>query len=171
LTPLIPREEFILFNKNKYGLPLPIWIACEVWDFGTLSTLFSGMKEDDQDIIASKYNVRNGRSLEKWLRSLNYLRNVCAHHSRLWNRNIIDQPSLKTEEHLSWVNRFSGDNHALARPFILLCIANHLLGAINPNSSWWARLENLLLNEFPDVEHLNLNLRGMGVIDDWQKLF
>jgi abortive infection bacteriophage resistance protein len=37
------KEEFILHNKSKYGLPLPIWIACEVWDFGTLSTLFGGM--------------------------------------------------------------------------------------------------------------------------------
>ena len=38
------REEFVRHNRTKYGLPLAIWVACEVWDFGTLSTLFNGLR-------------------------------------------------------------------------------------------------------------------------------
>lgn len=32
------KEEFVRHSVAKYGLPLAIWVACEVWDFGTLST-------------------------------------------------------------------------------------------------------------------------------------
>lgn len=88
------KEEFVRHNKSKYGLPLAIWVACEVWDFGTMSTLFGGMREAEQDAIARQYGVNNGRIFATWLRSLNYLRNVCAHHGRLWNRNIVEQPRL-----------------------------------------------------------------------------
>ncbi|MFA1626343.1 Abi family protein [Rhizobium mongolense] len=97
------KEEFISHNRGKYGLPVPIWVSCEVWDFGTMSTLYAGMREGDQDAIAKKYGLSNGRVFASWLRSLNYLRNVSAHHSRLWNRNIIDQPKLPSEKEASFV--------------------------------------------------------------------
>lgn len=98
------REEFIRHNKQKYGLPLAIWVACEVWDFGTMSQLYDGMRERDQDAISAKYGICSGRVFATWLRSLSYLRNVCAHHSRLWNRNIIDQPRLPPAEDVGWLH-------------------------------------------------------------------
>eukprot|EP00659_Diplonema_papillatum_P000386 gene386-550_t len=69
------NEDFIRHNKEKYGLPLAVWVACEVWDFGTLSTLYAGMTEADQDAISQEYGISNGRVFASWLRSLNYLRN------------------------------------------------------------------------------------------------
>ncbi|USD67540.1 Abi family protein [Vibrio sp. SCSIO 43136] len=167
------REKFIEHNKKKHGLPLPIWIACEVWDFGALSLLYSGMKEQDQDIIASKFGMSNGRVLAKWLRSLNYLRNVCAHHSRLWNRNIIDQPNLPASTEVPWVSHFEGkgSDRLRARPFMLFCIVKHLMDNINPNSTWWMRLTDLMINEFPDMTHIGLDLNSMGVVERWQSLF
>ncbi|POZ50028.1 Abi family protein [Methylovulum psychrotolerans] len=162
------KEDFIKHNKTKYGFPLPIWVVCEIWDFGTLSTLFAGMKEADQDAIASKYGASNGRIFASWLRSLNYLRNVCAHHSRLWNRNIVDQPKLPHAGEVSWIDHCQGNTHSLARPFLLLCIAKYLLTIINPSSEWGKRLKSLLL-EFPDLRHLELNLAGMGAIEGWEQ--
>ncbi len=162
------KEEFIRHNKAKYGLPLAIWVACEVWDFGTLSTLFNGLVEADQDAISSKYRVNNGRIFASWLRSLNYLRNVCAHHSRLWNRNIVDQPRLPPLGEISLLNVFYDDAHGKARPFLLFCIARHLLSIINPKSSWGERFKALLL-EFPDLDHLGLNLKGMGAPEEWRE--
>lgn len=160
------KEEFVWHNRTKYGLPLAIWVACEVWDFGTLSTLFNGMREAEQDAIASQYGVSNGRVFATWLRSLNYLRNVCAHHSRLWNRNIVDQPRLPSSAELAWVTPFEADTHAQARCFLLLKIALHLLRMVNPRSNWPDRMK-AHLRAFPDLSHLGLNLAGMGVPDDW----
>jgi abortive infection bacteriophage resistance protein len=162
------KEEFIKHHKTKYGLPLPIWVVCEIWDFGTLSTLFAGMTKAGQDRISSKYGVSDGQVLASWLRSLNYLRNVCAHHSRLWNRNIVDQPKLPRNGEVSWTDPFIGNSHGLARPFLLLCISKYLLTAINPSSTWGERLKQLLM-DFPDLQHLGLNLKGMGAIDNWEE--
>jgi abortive infection bacteriophage resistance protein len=160
------REKFIEHAKQKYGLPVPIWVACEVWDFGALSTLFSGMRETEQDQIAAKYGVRNGRVFASWLRSLSFLRNVCAHHSRLWNRNVADQPKLPSSDELAWIAPFVGNNHALARSFLLMCMVRHLLLVIHPTSGWPLRLREHLMN-FPDLSHLNISLAGMGAIEGW----
>ncbi len=133
-----------------------------------MSTLFGGMKGADQDTISRKYGVANGRTFATWLRSLNYLRNVCAHHSRLWNRNIIDQPKLSAPGESGFIDRFRGNPQLQARPFLLLCMLQHLLTTVNPASSWWQRLTDHL-NSFPDLEHLGLNLKGMGVVDGWDE--
>ena len=161
------KEEFIVHYKKKYGLPVAIWVACEVWDFGCLSTLFTGLKQVDQDKIASRYGIANGRTLASWIRSLNYLRNICAHHSRLWNRNIVDQPKLPTAQELPWVANFSQGSHELARPFLLFCIAQQFLTIINPTSSWWQRLKQLI-SEFPALDHIGLNTKGLGIPVDWE---
>jgi len=162
------KEVFIHHNKEKYGLPVAIWVACEVWDFGTMSTLFAGMKQEDQDAIAGKYGVGNGRVFASWLRSLNYIRNVCAHHSRLWNRNVIDKPRLPSEGELSWMDTFRNDEHGKARPFLVFCIVLFLLQRINPSSSWGERMKIFLL-DFPDLSHLELNLQGMGAPEGWEE--
>ncbi|XEI32720.1 Abi family protein [Aeromonas veronii] len=162
------KEEFVKHNKVKYGLPLPIWVACEVWDFGTMSTLYAGMRETEQDQIAAAYGVANGRVFATWLRSLNYLRNVCAHHSRLWNRNITEQPKLPHAANLPWVASYTNNHHAQARCFLLLRICRHLMAYINPNSSWPQRMRDHL-NAFPDLAHLGLDLSGMGAPANWQQ--
>lgn len=84
------KEPFVAHYLNNYQT-LPIWVAIEIWDFGAFSKLFSGMKIADQNQIASKYGVLNGQEFAGWLRGLNFVRNVCAHHSRLWNINILER--------------------------------------------------------------------------------
>lgn len=163
------KEEFIKHNKATYGLPLPIWVACEVWDFGCMSTLFSGMKKNDQDSISQKYNINDGQIFASWLRSLNYLRNVCAHHARLWNRNIIDQPKMPSATpQISWVSIF--DEKHKSRCFLLLCLCRHLLETINPSSSWSQRTKEHLKN-FPDLGHIGLDLYGMGAPQNWENIW
>lgn len=163
------KEEFISHNRTRYGLPIPIWVSCEVWDFGTMSMMFAGMRERDQDIISRKYGISNGRVFASWLRSLNYLRNVCAHHSRLWNRNIVDQPKLPSEKEASFVKAFKGDERLISRPFLLFCITQHLMKKINPTSTWQSRVRHLLENDFPDLAHIDLNLASMGVDTQWKR--
>ncbi len=162
------RHDGVDHHKVKYGLPLPIWVACEVWDFGCMSTLFGGMEETDQDAIARRYGISNGRVFASWIRSLNYLRNVCAHHSRLWNRNIVDQPKLPPISEAPELAAFHGNQHLQARAFLLLCICQHLMNRINPMSSWGHRLKRLLDEEFPMLCPLGLNLAGMGVDEGWR---
>lgn len=163
------RETFMVHNKAKYGLPLAIWVACEVWDFGCMSTLFAGLKSADQDAIAQTYGVADGRVFESWLRSLNYLRNVCAHHSRLWNRNVVEEPKLPALAAIPALDAFIADAAKRTRPFLLLCICQHLMRVINPSSTWGSRLKKHLSEEFPDLTHIGITLHGMGVDEGWKQ--
>lgn len=163
------KEEFVVHNRAKTGLPLAIWIACEVWDFGTLSAIFGGMKEDDQDEVSAKYGISNGRVFASWLQSLNYVRNICAHHSRLWNRNIERSPKLPGDNELPWVSSFPANGHARTRCFLQVTMLSHMVKQLNPNSSWNERMKILLLG-FPDLEHVGLNLAGMGAPEEWKDL-
>ena len=130
--------------------------------------MFSGLLSQDQDAIAQAYGVADGRVFASWLRSLNYLRNVCAHHSRLWNRNMVDQPRLPQPGTVAALDAFRRSNQAqlVARPFVLLCICQHLMRQINPRSSWGQRATSLL-ESFPALSHLGLTLQGMGLAAPW----
>lgn len=161
------KENFVKHNKDKYGLPLAVWVACEVWDFGCLSKLYAGLVEKDQDLIAERYGVSNGRVFASWLRSLNYLRNVCAHHSRLWNRNIIDQPKTSGTQSTSWEDNVQDKS----RCFYTLLVTQHLLSYINPTSTWGERIETLILEEFPNLDKVGLGLQSMGMPENWQDVW
>jgi abortive infection bacteriophage resistance protein len=130
------KEDFSKHFKEKYPHDLPpIWVAVELWDFGTLSHFFSGMTVVDRDSIAHRYGLPDGNTLAGWLRNLNDVRNFCAHHSRLWNRSmpfIPPWPPLGSVPQLDHVT-----NHA--RFYASAAILRHLLLTINPSSTWSTR--------------------------------
>ena len=99
---------------------------------------------------------------------MNYLRNVCAHHSRLWNRNVVEEPKLPPLGALPALDAFVNDSALRTRPFLLLCICQHLMQVINPSSGWGSRLKQHL-QAFPDVAHLGITLQGMGVDAGWDQ--
>ncbi|WP_397596992.1 Abi family protein [Silanimonas sp.] len=162
------KEEFVRHHRQRYGLPMAVWVACELWDFGALSTLYGGLRQAEQDAIAQRYGIDDGRVFASWLRCLNYLRNVCAHHSRLWNRNMVDQPKLPPVSNTPWLRHFKDNSHALARCYLPLCLTRALLRTIHPQSTWASRVE-AQLGAFPSVGHLGLDLGGMGAPPDWSQ--
>jgi abortive infection bacteriophage resistance protein len=90
------------------------------------------------------------------LRSLNFIRNVAAHHSRLWNSNVVElSPRPK-----GWPAAL---NHT--RPFFYFCLMQQLMREICPNSSWGRRLKSLLEQEFPAA----FSLAEFGVYPDWEE--
>lgn len=152
------REPFIAHHKNKYDGRLPVWVAIEVWDFGLLSRLFDGLQFKDKNQIAEKYGLPDGDTMAKWLRSLNFIRNVSAHHSRLWNINVLELspcpdnwPAIKN-----------------TKPFLYFAIMAQLMGVICPNSTWLSRLMELL-QSCPESRNGILTLDDFGVIKDWEQ--
>jgi len=152
-TPLVSH------HLEKYGC-LPIWVAIEVWDFGMLSSLYAGMKHNDKMRIARKYGVADGNVFAKYLRSLNFLRNVSAHHSRLWNVNVVDRSPLPQEQHWQQLNN--------ARPFFYFCLMQMFLRVICPTSTWGERLNALIEEEFPAVENGAIKGGDFGLTEDWR---
>ncbi len=153
------KEPFVVHHQQQYGA-MPIWAAIEVWDFGLLSKLFSGMQYADQQAIASLYGAADGQTFAKWLRSLNFIRNVSAHHSRLWNINVLELSPVPA----SWPVRINN-----ARPFLYFCLMQQLLKVICPNSSWGQRFKNLLSDDFPAVSNQTISLAELGVFVGWEE--
>lgn len=151
------KEPFVQHHIAQYGA-LPIWAAVEVWDFGLLSKLFAGMKHADQAHIAAAYGVDSGQVFAQWLRSLNFIRNVAAHHSRLWNINVVERSAVPP----SWPDAL--DN---ARPFFYFCLMRRLLDVICPRSQWARRLADLLVTDFPAEKNPGLSLEDFGAFSGW----
>lgn len=167
------KEDFVEHYKAKHGPDLPIWVAVETWDFGALSQLFAMMKVKHQTQIAMKYGVADWEAFQSWLRSLNYLRNICAHHSRLWNRNIIDQPSLPETGALEWLDKLRASNFSdeelISRPFLLIAICRHMLLQLKPSSLWHQRVKEHI-EEFPVVaSDYKISFEAMGAPDGWDE--
>ena len=150
------REPFIAHHNKKYGGRVPVWAAIEVWDFGLLSRLFEGMQFHDKNLIAKKYGLDEGATLSKWLRSLNFIRNVSAHHSRLWNINVLESSPLPPR----WPDMKNN------KPYMYFAMMSHLLAVICPNSTWSQRLIDLL-NDCPDSKNGVLTLNDFGVCPGW----
>jgi abortive infection bacteriophage resistance protein len=151
------KQPFVQHHLQHYGA-LPIWAAVEVWDFGLLSKLFAGMQFDDQAQIAAIYGAPSGQAFAQWLRSLNFIRNVAAHHSRLWNINVVERSGVPP----GWPAEL--DN---ARPFFYFSLMQHLLGVICPRSSWGQRLADLLATDFPAATNPGLALEDFGAFEGW----
>lgn len=81
------REEGVA--RADYS-KLPVWSAVEAWSFGTLSkTIERGAGGDLAGAVAASVNILKGGFAYR-VRALVYLRNRCAHHSRLWHHSVLD---------------------------------------------------------------------------------
>ena len=87
-------EDFVKHYNRDYNGHLPVWVVTEVLEFGQLVTLLSLAPFEQRRQIADKYMVR-GDELESWIRTANFVRNICAHHARLWNRQLVIRPLVK----------------------------------------------------------------------------
>lgn len=153
------KLEFIAHHNQYYGGRLPIWVATEIMDFGSLSKLYAGMKLKDKDKIARKYRLPSGKNLETQLHAFNIIRNISAHHGRLWNRNAISRVSLKglNDSNLQKLS----PNHM----FLYFCLIKRMLNTICPRSTWGKRFIELI-EEFPHPANKAISLNQFGLIKD-----
>jgi abortive infection bacteriophage resistance protein len=135
-------ELFVIHFQNTYAeFPdLPIWMATEVMSFGALSKMAHGMLRQDQKVIAQRYRVQPSDVLTNWMHHLVYIRNLCAHHSRLWDRIWTIKPTLPAA--FAWKPpKLPGNN----RLFVTLLVLSYLLKSCSSmaafRASWRQRVE------------------------------
>jgi len=90
------RETFIQYYFSTYPTPAlpPSWMIAEVLSIGTWSTIYSNLKKfHDKKTICEPYPL-SPQTMHSWLHVIAYLRNLCAHHSRLWNRCFTISPEV-----------------------------------------------------------------------------
>lgn len=162
------KEEFANHFRRKYpSSKMPIWIAVELLDFGPLSIFLSGMRWNDGSMVAQKHQVPRADLCASWVRALCGVRNVCAHHARLWNKPLVDQPQLPRGGEIPLLDHLAGSPHANRRLYAACAIARYLLRVVNPRTKWPTRLREHL-KAFPQSPHVSPKAMGFPV--DWDQL-
>ena len=150
---LIRREErrssetFVGHYRTKYTSEahLPFWMATELISFGALSKMYAHLRIRLRKQIAQEFNQPAPVFLS-WLHALTAVRNTCAHHGRLWNRELAVKPELPN----AWKAQGLDNN----RPYIIALIVQTLLSEVSPDSQWKERLK-AHFNAYPSVDLAN----------------
>jgi abortive infection bacteriophage resistance protein len=156
------RERFVQHFWKEYGDShdhLPVWMVTEVMSFGSVLSFFRNSSNKVKTAVASAFGMPH-KVFDSWLLTLNTVRNICAHHARLWNRELGTNPIIpRLRDYPDWHTPVKVENK---RVFAVLTICRHCLREVAPQSKWMNRLESLL-DEFPTVPK-----QYMGFPPNWK---
>lgn len=138
-------ETFIDHYKSKYSNPNepPCWMSLEVSSFGLLSLMFRNLRMGtEKKAITKYYGLPHYAILENWMHAFSNIRNICAHHGRLWNRRLTAHIKLPNRPH----NLFIDNTDVLPyKIYSALCCMKYILDIISPNHTFAARLKDLMV--------------------------
>ncbi|MFS2152169.1 Abi family protein [Rhizobium sp. Rhizsp42] len=155
------KDTFIVHYLEKYDEPRhpPIWMIAEVISLGQLSKWYSNLKlRSDRQAIAKPYQI-DEKVLISLTHHLTYIRNICAHHGRLWNKQFtvtMMMPNSPPPLQLA-INPASE-----RRIYNTLAALGYLMGIIAPATTWRQQLVELI-DSCPLAEET-----VMGFPPDWR---
>ncbi|MES2376822.1 MAG: Abi family protein [Bacteroidota bacterium] len=165
------KEDFIASFKVKYTDPLPpSWIILEVSSFGVLSSLYQNLKPGRAKREISRHFGLDNTTFESWIHCIVYIRNVCAHHSRLWNKALRIAPVIPKKPQKPWLGVFHTTNSITGsvkninnRTYYVLSIIIYLSKIVNPKTTFKNKFIDLL------TKYPNVDTTAMGFPDTWQQ--
>jgi len=157
-------ETFVIHYRSRYTEPFlpPIWAVVETMSLGTLSRWVSNTRDNEvKKEIMQNLQLPTVEILEKVLHTFTPMRNVCAHHGRLWNRRFaMSLPDIKRLR--DRMVQPEAPHHQAHYLFNYLVVIEYLMSVINPRGSWKRRLVELL-DSVGDAER-----QAMGFPPDWK---
>jgi abortive infection bacteriophage resistance protein len=130
--------------------------------FGCLSKMVSGMDKSDQKLIATRYSIQSS-VLKSWMHHFVYIRNLCAHHSRLWDRSWTIKPELPAGKY--WQKPHLLGSRKLFATLLVLRTLMRFMPAISEFASEWrTRVEGHIAVPPPTEKPLET----MGLPEDWK---
>lgn len=155
-------EVFIKHYFRKYTSPPnpPAWMSLEVTSMGLLSKIYENLKINaEKKAVAAHFGLGHPFVLESWMHSFSNVRNICAHHGRLWNRILAQPPKIPKHTRFAWLQTPNPDIHKL---FVHLSSILYILNIISPGHHWKANFKKLL------AEHPAIQTADMGFPLTWQ---
>lgn len=146
------HEIFLKHFKLKYRSDQypPSIMALEVASFGTLSKLFRNLKMCNAKKMVGKVFGVNTYILESWMQSTAYVRNIVAHHGRVWNRKLTMRPKLINNVPKKYVWLPTNDIAPNKLYAFCACLI-YLKRIINPGTTFGNRLKKLI-QKYPVVD-------------------
>ena len=144
-------------NTNHFP---PSWIMLEITTFGTMSILYSNLNSGRCKRQIAKYFGVADTVMVSWLHAMTYIRNVCAHHSRLWNRTLGISPIMPRRTANPFVSLpAKGTRHV----YFILAIIQYWLNIVNPSNTFKTKIM-ALLSKYPAID-----ISAMGFPSNWEK--
>ena len=149
------KEQFIKEHFKKYSddsYP-PSWKLLEITSFGLLSRLYGNISPSikEKKAIARSVGLPNHEFLESWLKSISFIRNICAHHSRLWDKKL-STPLIPHNLKGKWLSKINLTNLKRDGLYINLCCIKYLVDNINPKNNFGSEILGLLENYKHDAD-------------------
>lgn len=151
------KEPLVKHHIRKYKSHFPTWAIVELLSFGMISRMYSNLNTADQKIIAREGFKTNNVLLESWVINFAYIRNICAHYGRLYNKRLDINPKLHS--------KYSKDNLDPTRIFVSILAIKEL----TVNGSEWTEFKSQL--ELLIDEYINdIDLRLIGFPQNWREI-
>jgi len=158
-----PQESYLRSFKLKYTAEThpPSNMALETLTMGKLVRLYKALKDNDEKkLIARDFNLPPTH-LTTWFVYLTNVRNVCAHHSRLWNKKVTaDRPQIPTRERFKFHGTITPDFNTTM--YGIISMINRLLLSFNNPNNFTAKIEGL-------IEAHSIDTSLMGFPADWKQ--
>ena len=159
------QEVFIKDHKSKYGNSHDpeAWKFLEIASMGSLSKLYKNLKYTlpEKSDIAKSMGLNMHNELSSWLESIVYVRNIIAHHSRLWSRNMVKQPKAKINNPKDWFNKPLQDVQK-KRVFLIISCMVYFCNKVTPSHQVKSKIIKLF-NDNP-----NIPIYKIGFLNDWE---
>lgn len=140
---------------------MPGWAMLEELTLGDLSHLYAGLAKDaDKKAIARLLGL-SMPLLESWLKTLTTIRNICAHHSRLWNRELGIKPELPKGSSIQWPH-YQQDSQDNTRIAVIVSVLQYFMLQISLHDYWKNDLV-ALLDTYNEIDQAM-----MGFPEGWQ---
>lgn len=158
-------EEFIIKHYENHPDEEPeSWKALEIITINTLSKLYSNIKTQspEKSKIANEFGLNSSKVLSSWLRTITFVRNLIAHHSRLWNRVLINSYTWTNNTRSPLLSYYPNEERR-KKIFPILSAIFYMNEKISPGNS--LKKELLALIE----KHPNTPLYKMGFPPKWRE--
>ncbi len=175
------RDASVDHHYDNYGGEVPLWVLTDLLDFSDVSKLYAGLTSPDQREIAEWFGVtmaddasKSSRTswnkhppLANWLEHLTTVRNICAHHGRLWNRQLVPIGIAPRVQHLPAFAEIAPtldpsrpDTWQVERVYGTICIISQLLNRIEAKSTWRTDVDSLVTDAFPTGRYRSVSEMG-----------
>ena len=156
------HEAFLRHYYSKYDESLPpLWAMVEIMSLGQLSKWYGNLRHrGDRNALAHCYDM-DETNLTSFLHHLCVIRNICAHHGRLWNRAFTFTFRLPTKRPQKLITSLNRQNER--NLYNTLVVLTWLLDCIAPQHRWRKRLTNLF-------DRHAVSVATMGFPVGWEQL-
>jgi abortive infection bacteriophage resistance protein len=155
------HEDFIAHYNSKHGSPKlpPVWMVSEIISLGQLSKWQTALRQRSDIVAIARPFGLDFRVYQSFVHHLSTVRNLCAHHGRLWNRQFTVTLTLPQRPANLAVSVDRRHDRNIYNTIVMML---HFMMVIAPHSGWRSKLIDLLL------DHPVPDLASMGFPADWR---